>query len=281
MTARPLPGRIALLVTDVDGTLVTPDKALTAAASAAVGRLAAASIGFTLVSARPPRGMATLISTLGIRLPFAAFNGGAIVGPDMSIIRARHLSKMAARATLDLLAGQGVDAWVFADDDWRLLDPAGPHVADHRHTVGFDPIVVQDFEDVIDRIDKIVGVSEHPEDLAEIERAALALLTGKATINLSQPFYLDFTHPQANKGQAVRDVCEILRLDPLQVAVIGDMMNDVSMFQVAGFAIAMGQALDAVKARADAVTSSNAEEGFSNAVDRLILPRAREKQAHT
>ena len=279
MTARPLPDRITLLVTDVDGTLVTPDKTLTAAASAAVGRLAAAAIGFTLVSARPPRGMATLISTLGIKLPFAAFNGGAIVSPDMSIIRAHHLSKRAARATLDLLAGHGVDAWVFADDDWRLRNPSGPHVADHRHTVGFDPVVVQDFEGVIDRIDKIVGVAERPADLAEIEKAARALLAGQATVNLSQTFYLDFTHPQANKGEAVRAVCEILRLDPLQVAVIGDMMNDVSMFQVAGFAIAMGQALDAVKARADAVTRSNAEEGFSSAVDRWILSRAREKRA--
>jgi Cof subfamily protein (haloacid dehalogenase superfamily) len=279
MTARALPDRIALLVADVDGTLVTPDKAVTADAVAAVGRLEAAAIGFTLVSARPPRGMATLISTLGVRLPFAAFNGGAIVGPDMNIIRAHHLSRRAARATLDLLTDFGVDPWVFADDDWRLRNASGPRVADHRHTVGFDPVVVQDFEDVIDRIDKIVVVSERPADLAEIEKTARALLAGQATINISHAFYLDFTHPQANKGQAVRAVCEILSLDPFQVAVIGDMVNDVSMFQVAGFAIAMGEAPEAVKARADAVTRSNADEGFSNAVDRLILTRAPEKRA--
>ena len=69
-------------------------------------------------------------------------------------------------------------------------------------------------------------------------------------------------------------LCALLGIDLRQTAVIGDMTNDVSMFEIAGLAIAMGQAPDAVKASADIVTTSNAEDGFSRAVENLILPRA-------
>ena len=270
---------IALLVADVDGTLVTPEKTLTTNAVAAVRSLSAAGVGFTLVSSRPPRSLASLVATLDVKLPFAAFNGGALVRPDLSIIETHWLSSRTASAALDLLDRRDIEAWVFADGDWRLRDPDGPYVSSNRRTVGFDPMVVQGFEDVIDRIDKIVGVSDRPARLAEVEEEARRLLQGEATINLSNACYLDVTHPEANKGRAVEAICGLLGIDLRRTAVIGDMTNDVAMFERAGFAIAMGQAPDVVKASADIVTRSNGEDGFSWAVENLILPRAARRLA--
>jgi len=264
---------IALLISDVDGTLVTPDKTLTPAAAEAVRRLAKAGVGFTLVSSRPPRGMAALVAALDIRLPFGAFNGGALVTPELTLIETRPLSPEIARQTLALLAERDVNAWVFADGDWRLRDPDGHNVARERRTVGFAPTMVDGFEDVIDRIDKIVGVSDDHPRLARVEAEAQALIGARAEIARSQPYYLDITHPRANKGDAVAALCERIGVDLARIAVIGDAFNDVAMFARAGFSIAMGHAPDAVKAKADAVTLSNTEDGFASAVDRLILPR--------
>ena len=272
---------IALLVADVDGTLVTPEKTLTTNATAAVRQLSAAGVGFTLVSSRPPRGLAGLVATLDLKLPFAAFNGGALIRPDLGIIETHRLSASAASAALDLLDRRDVEAWVFADGDWRLINPGGPYVAANRRTVGFDPVIVQGFEDVIDRIDKIVGVSDRPARLAEVEEEARRLLQDKATINLSNACYLDVTHPKANKGRAVEAICGLLGIDLRQTAVIGDMTNDVGMFEIAGLAIAMGQAPDVVKVSADVVTRSNAEDGFASAVENLILPRAARRRARS
>ncbi len=75
---------IRLLVADVDGTLVTPDKVLTRRAIAAVAELRQAGILFALTSGRPPRGMQMLIAPLELETPLAAFNGGLIVDPDMT-----------------------------------------------------------------------------------------------------------------------------------------------------------------------------------------------------
>lgn len=130
MTEAPgAPDGIALVVADVDGTLVTPDKALTDSARAAVRSLSEAGIAFTLVSSRPPRGMSMLVHTLNARLPIAAFNGSVLLYPDQRQIQAHRLSVAAAETVLDLLARRGVTAWVFADDDWRLRDPHGPRPA--------------------------------------------------------------------------------------------------------------------------------------------------------
>jgi hypothetical protein len=134
--------------------------------------------------------------------------------------------------------------------------------------------VVANFDAVIDRIDKIVGVTDDHPALAAAETELSALLGGAASAVRSQTYYLDVTHPRADKGLAVRDLAAAAHVDLARTAVIGDMSNDVAMFKVAGFAIAMGQATDVVKARAHATTGPNTADGFADAVERLILPRA-------
>lgn len=269
---RPVLGRaLALVVSDVDGTLITPDRRLTTSATAAIGRLNDVGIGFTLISSRPPQGMAALVSALNLRLPFVAFNGGAVVAPDMSLLAARHLSPETARGVLALLAARGVEPWVFTDEEWRLREARAPHVDAERGASGLDPIVVEGFDSVLTRIDKIVAVSDDLPLLAQVEAEVRTLVGQTATVQRSHPYYLDVTHSHANKGDGVADLCRRLGIELRHTAVIGDMFNDMAMFARAGFAIAMGQAPAEVKAAADTVTGSNADDGFASAVGQLIL----------
>ena len=265
---------IELLISDIDGTLVTPDKIATPRTERAVAALAKAGIGFSLISSRPARGMTHLIDQLKVTTPTAAFNGASIIGPGDKLLGALRLPADAARKMLDLLTRSGVDAWVFADDDWLVQNPDTPKVSRERRTVGFDPITVGDFEAVMSRIDKIVGVSEDHELLARVEVEAGKLLGDTANAVRSQAYYLDVTNRAADKGAGVLALCKAIGADPARTAVIGDMSNDVAMFRVAGFSVAMGQAPDAVKAEASAATAANTDEGFALAVETLILPRS-------
>jgi Cof subfamily protein (haloacid dehalogenase superfamily) len=262
---------IDLMISDIDGTLLTPEKTLTPLAIAAVRRLDDAGVGFTLVSSRPPRGMAALIQALDVRLPFAGFNGANIVDAQGAVRRRHTLAATAARTMLALLEARGVAAWVFADDQWFLRDPAGVDVDRERRTVGFDPVVVKGFDNVVARIDKIVGVSDDHVLLTQIEAEARARLGAGAVVQRSPPYYLDATHPLANKGEAVKALCRMIGVAPNQAAVIGDMFNDTAMFAVAGLSIAMGQAPAAVKAAADVVTAGADADGFAKAIDRFVL----------
>jgi Cof subfamily protein (haloacid dehalogenase superfamily) len=268
---------IDLMISDIDGTLLTPEKTLTPLAIAAVRRLGEAGVGFTLVSSRPPRGMAALIQALDVRLPFAGFNGANIVDAQGALLSRHTLAPAAARTMLALLEARGVDAWVFADGDWRLRDPSGVDVDRERRTVGFDPVVVKGFDDVAARIDKIVGVSSDHILLIQVEAEARARLGADVVVQRSQPYYLDATHPLANKGDAVKALCRLIGVAHNRAAVIGDMFNDTAMFAVAGLSIAMGQAPAAVKAAADVVTADADANGFAQAIDRFILGRKQAK----
>lgn len=269
---RPPSRRIRLLISDIDGTLVTPDKTVTSAARAMVDRLRAAGARFTVVSSRPPRGLLPLVRTLQVTEPFAGFNGGTVASPDGQALQSFRLSPGVVQRALAALRRPGVQVWAYAGGDWLVSDAADPQVAHERRTLGFDPVVMADFSRLTG-VDKLVGVSTDDGALNQAEAAVRASLMGMATVDRSQAAYLDITHPEANKGHAVRALCAAIGVAIEETAVIGDMTNDISMFDVGGLAIAMGQSSPAVQARADFVTSANTDEGFAHAVERFILPR--------
>ena len=272
---------LRLLLADVDGTLVTQDKVLTKAARAAAASLADAGVLLALTSGRPPRGMEMLIDPLALTAPVAGFNGGVLVTPALAVIESHPLDASVARKALKVIEDGGLDAWVYTAGDWLIRDPSAPHVAREAWTVKFKAKVVKDFDDeVLARAVKIVGVSDDLAKVAACESAAHKALGKSASAARSQPYYLDVTSAKANKGEVVRTLSHRLGIPMTHIATIGDQPNDTLMFQVSGYSIAMGNASDEVKARADAVTASNEDEGFAEAVKRFILPRAEKSREH-
>lgn len=265
------PQRVRAVVTDVDGTLLDPHKTLTPRTLAAVAALRAAGIPFSLASSRPPAAFKSLIAALDLTVPFAAYNGGSIVGPDLRIIRARPMAPELAEQVLRGLYKRKLGAWVFRDGLWLLSDPAGDYVDLEARTLGYGPTIVEQFDN-FERIDKIVSASADIALLARTESEMQTEFGAKLTVARSQQYYLDFTPPEANKGEAVRAIAEVLGVELVSIVVLGDMHNDVPMFEQAGFSIAMGQAAPDVCAHADAKTESNAHEGFALAIERWVLP---------
>ena len=264
---------IRLLIADVDGTLVTPDKRLTARSCAAVERLRAAGVQFTITSGRPPRGMHMLVEPLGLEHPIAAFNGGMFVQPDLTTVLEQHtLPREVASEVIDHLLHAGFDAWVYRGADWFIRDASAPHVAHEQSTVRFAPTVTDDLDGALDGVVKIVGVSDDRPLVTRCEAELRERVGARASAARSQPYYLDVTHPDANKGMVVRCASRLLGV-PLgeQVATIGDMANDVLMFAHSGTSIAMGNASSDVQRAARYVTTSNTDEGFANAVERFVL----------
>jgi Cof subfamily protein (haloacid dehalogenase superfamily) len=263
---------IRLLLADVDGTLVTKDKMLTEAAKAAVQELDRAGVAFAITSGRPPRGMSMLIEPLELRTAIAGFNGGVLVNPDLSVIESRSLDPAVAGQTIDLILGKGLDAWVYTETEWLIRDKAAAHVAREAWTVKFDARVVTSFTDAhLAHAVKIVGVSDNLELVAACEKELQQALNGHASAARSQPYYLDVTHSQANKGTVVATLSRLLNIPTAQIATMGDMPNDELMFRNSGFSIAMGNASDEVKAQASAVTESNEDEGFAKAIRKFVL----------
>ena len=288
------PKEIKLLLADVDGTLVDSKKRITPRAAASIKKLAEAGIGFAITSGRPPRGMKMIAEAVKLTAPIAAFNGGTLVRPDnFEIIESLTLPRGVAEKVISRLGENGLDIWVYAGLDWYLRDGDAPHREKEEQTVQFPPIVVPDFSKPLEEgVSKIVGVSDDLDLVARVEKIIQDEFAGatctkqsnaprqhdgsspagpKVSAARSQPYYLDVTHPNANKGSVVEMLARTQKIPAEQIATFGDQPNDILMFVKSGFSIAMGQSNDQVKKSASRVTAGLDDEGFAKGVEEFIL----------
>jgi Cof subfamily protein (haloacid dehalogenase superfamily) len=265
---------VKLVIADVDGTLVTHDKVLTPRAIQSVFKLREAGIQFAVTSGRPPRGMAMLVEPLKLNEPLAAFNGGVITQPDLTtVLRQNFLPATAVKQTVQLILEHKLDVWIYTDTTWFVRDVNAPHVAREQWTVKFAPVVTTALESLVDRVAKVVGVSDDLDAVARCEKDVQQACGASVSAARSQPYYLDVTHPKANKGEVVLAMSELLKIPAEEIATIGDMPNDVRMFVKSGISIAMGNASPEVQKSATYVTTSSEEEGFANAMEQFVLQR--------
>src|SRR3984957_6946067 len=278
--------KISILLADVDGTLVDSQKRITARAKAAIQKLDEAGIKFAVTSGRPPRGMKMIGEQVKLSTPIAAFNGGMLVEPDtMKVLTQQTLDAETAQAVIERIGKFGLDVWVYAGVDWYLHDLNSPHREKEERTVQFPPTVVKNFDQALHQgVAKVVGVSDDYDLVAKGEKGvkeefehgihAHCTTTSRdcdpsVSAARPQPYYLDVTHPKANKGSVVQMLSELLKIAPAEFATIGDMPNDVLMFVKSGYSIAMGQASEEVKKSATYVTAGKGEERFAKKIQDL------------
>jgi Cof subfamily protein (haloacid dehalogenase superfamily) len=180
---------------------------------------------------------------------------------------------LAARRSVEVLEQFGADVWVFTADLWLAQNPDGNYVPRERRTLHAEPTLVADFAPYFARAAKVVGSSCDFAKLTACEEAMRTALGTEASVSRSQAYYLDVTPPSVDKGTFVMAVSQRLGVPAAQIAVLGDMENDLAMFRKAGVSIAMGNASEEVKRQATYVTKSNAEDGFAEAIERYILGR--------
>jgi Cof subfamily protein (haloacid dehalogenase superfamily) len=263
---------IKMVIADVDGTLVTQEKVLTKRAVEAVLRLHDAGIQFSVTSGRPPHGMAMLIDPLKLVQPLAAFNGGVLIQPDLeTVVDQNFLPAGVPEQVIDVVEKHGLDVWIYTATEWFVRDVNGPHVAREQWTVKFPPKVVKTFDGLLARVAKIVGVSDNFEGVAKCEKDVQQAGGEHVSAARSQPYYLDVTHPKANKGEVVLSLSKLLKIPPEAIATLGDMPNDVLMFKKSGMSIAMGNASKEVQGSATYVTATNEDEGFAKAIEEFVL----------
>jgi Cof subfamily protein (haloacid dehalogenase superfamily) len=262
------------VLADVDGTLVTRKKVLTPRTLDAVRQLRERGVLFCITSGRPPRGMRMLVEPLGMHFPMAAFNGGVIVLPDMTVANQRTVPSDVAPGVIEMCRSHGLYVWIYTATEWYLTDPQAPHAQREMSTCRFEPVVVPGYDGFLDRIVKIVGVSDDHDLVARAEEAVQKEFDTQVSAARSQPYYLDITHPTANKGDVVHRLSRYFEVPAQQIATFGDQANDVLMFRQSGISIAMGNAGPQVQQAATYVTASNEDDGFAEAIERYVLPRA-------
>jgi len=263
------PSAIALVISDIDGTLITSNHEVTEATKRAAAKLYKRGIALSLASSRPPRSIVPLADQLELRGPFAAFNGALVVKRDGEVL-ARSIISADTTARIRLIADEfGLAVWLYDEVDW-WTPRRDPFVDREEHTSGFSSRIDGYDERAKTDVNKLTVVGK-PEFVAQAEQRVLAELGSQVSASKSKPRFLDVTANGIHKGTVVVRLAQLLNIPTERVAVIGDGPNDIEMFKQAGTSIAMGQAVDEVKEAATYLTSSNDDEGWARGIEQNVL----------
>lgn len=264
-----MPNPIKLVISDIDGTLITSNHEMSEATRLTASHLYDAAINLSLASSRPPRSIRPLAELLKLRSPFAAFNGALIINAEGDVkLRSAIAPEITARIKA-IADGLQVGLWLYDEEGW-WAETREAFVEREAHTSGFEP----DFQGYGERLQSSVvklTVVGKPELVAEAEKRVAAELAGQVSASRSKPRFLDVTAYGYHKGSVVRHLAEVFGVMKDQIAVIGDGPNDIEMFRQAGTSIALGQAVDEVVQAATYITSSNDNEGWSRGIEKYVL----------
>jgi Cof subfamily protein (haloacid dehalogenase superfamily) len=264
-----MPKKIQLVISDIDGTLITSNHEVTEATKRTAAQLYDAGLSLTLSSSRPPRSIVPLAKELKLGAPFASFNG-ALITTMAGEIKLRSTIDPEIMARIKAIAdGSGLGLWLYDENGW-WADRRDAFVDREAHTSGFEPEFQGYAERLTEGVVKLTVVGK-PELVAQAEQQVFLELPDKVSASRSKPRFLDVTAYGYHKGSVVEHLAEVFQVSKDEIAVIGDGPNDIEMFKQAGTSIAMGQGVDDVINSATFITSSNDDEGWSRGIEKYVL----------
>lgn len=273
---------IKLIAIDMDGTLLLDGgKGMPADNIAALREAHQAGIHLALCSGRIPDDMGFYALDAGVPMHILSLNGTCLLdAPLGSIIRSNHIADDAARGIVTLLQSHPVEYALFSNHDMLFNTPASDGLlklffGDNlfregcRTHVSFDLTRIDSF--LAQGINKfMVFTDHHPRALQAIQEYIAVHFPG-VDVCSSWVNNLEINPRGANKGVALRALADELHIPMSQVMAIGDNDNDLPMLNVAGTAVAMGNATPAVMEAADYVTLPNHECGVAAAIRSIAL----------
>jgi len=262
--------RIRLLISDVDGTLLTPEGELSPVNYVAIARLHQAGVKFSLSSARPPFGMTWLLRRLDIRCLCSGLNGAILFYADGTATAEWELDRSTVEDLAEHMQKRGLDVWLYTRDQWFVPRLSGPQVRQNAELLRADPVRYVSLSEVFAPILKVSGMAGRPGELAACEAELREQFTARASVVLSPPHHIDVTHPSADKGTAARAIALTEGAQVFEVATVGDSPADIPMFQAGALSIAMGQGGKEVRGSAMQTTRSNADNGLAWAIEFIL-----------
>ena len=118
-------------------------------------------------------------------------------------------------------------------------------------------------------LEKIQNIKEEIDDIKNIEIVNLSGCLANDKLPKEKPFFLDITCRGTSKGNAIKNLCKYLKIDLKDSVAIGDSYNDVTMFEIVGHSVAMGNASEDIKKIVDEVTDTNNEDGVAKFLEKL------------
>ena len=266
--------RIKLIMSDIDGTILDKNHQLDSYLIELMPLLKQRDIPFVLASARSPLGIAPISKELGVtECPIACYNGALISSGD-KILSQHTINKKELLLLHDFLKKEfpTVSINVYSGKDW-LVNTIDEWVEIEATITGESPKVTSlaDFiKDEKTLVHKLLLI-DNTDTIQKLQKTLSSIDFPQTNFYLSKDNYLEVTHNQVSKKQALLELAKYYQLSLSEIMTIGDNYNDIPMIETAGLGVAMGNAPTDVKTCANTVTDSNDQNGVSKAIKLYVL----------
>lgn len=266
--------RIKLIMSDIDGTILDKNHQLDSYLIELMPLLKQRDIPFVLASARSPLGIAPISKELGITdFPIACYNG-ALISLGDKILSQHSIDKSELLLLHDFLKKEfpTVSINVYSGKDW-LVNTIDEWVEIEATITGESPKVTSLADFIRDEktlVHKLLLI-DNTDTIQKLQKTLSSIDFPQTDFYLSKDNYLEVTHNQVSKKQALLELANYYQLPLTSIMTLGDNYNDIPMIETAGLGIAMGNAPRDVKTCAKAVTDSNEQNGVSKAIKLYVL----------
>jgi hypothetical protein len=223
-----------------------------------------------VVTGRMFRGVRPYLDEAGIDDPVVCYQGAVVADPVTGrFLRHVPIPRAAALEAIDDVVDAGFHVNCYVGDELYVAEvtPEARSYADFQgleiHAVG--PL----HEWLRDDPTKLVAVGD-PSDLDEFEVELKRRFAGRLFVSKSLPHFLEFAHPDVNKGSGLQFVAELLGFTAAETVACGDGENDRELLGWAGFGVAVANAHDEILERADLVVPDVEHEGVAQLLDAFV-----------
>jgi len=264
---------IRLVATDLDDTLLRNDRTLSKRVIRAIYQAREQGVHVTFATGRMPASTRPYVEQLGIDVPIITYNG-AMIQEALSgeVLYRKVIPVEIAREVVDWLLSQGSHLHVYRQDQ-VFVHKMNSWSREYSRAIRV-PVEEMDLLRLLEQeeegAEKILMFGENKALEAWGERIR-EKFSGQVHITRSKPHFLEIIHPEVNKGVALTALAKRLEIGQDEVMAIGDNLNDLEMIRYAGLGVAIGNARQEVKDVANAVTTSNEDDGVAQAIEQYVL----------
>lgn len=264
-----------IIFLDIDGTLTDSRKLITENTRRALMMASDRGLIIAIASGRPEPGLAyaagelELSSRGGYILPF---NGGIVKNVSTGeVISANTISREALETAYSAAKEFGIGIITYKDGDIIAADRSDEYIALESRINGMPVRISDNFLSDISHDPVKCLLTGDPEIAEKAEKRLAELLSGKANVFRSEPFFVEVVPNGIDKAESIKTLIARLGIAREEVIACGDGFNDVSMIKYAGLGVAMANGCDAAKAAADYIAPSNDDDGIADVIEKFVL----------
>ena len=262
-----------MLATDLDDSLLNDRFSINDSDREAIIRAVKAGVKVVLATGRMYRSALPYLQELGLDTPLISYQGAYARFPGGKVLYDRPVPFETAVDLLEELKTTGYHTNIYVDDN-LLVEKIDKESEIYRSISAINPVVVGDLVNYLREVRKTTAkvlVVSSEENINLLSVNMQSRFGERLYITKSKPYFLEFMHPEATKARALQAVAGYYGINPEEIIAVGDSYNDLDMLAFAGLGVAVGNAREDVRKRADFVTLSNNDGGVALVIKKFIF----------